>query len=91
MELCSQQWAPSPFRRGRPGVVPLLFLIQRLILWTSRWWCKKLFFGEDGGEGGEGGGKSLAMEAAACELMKFGHRTHSGHRLAYSVPGTLPG
>ena len=30
-------WAPSPFRRGRPGVVPLLFLIQRLILWTSRW------------------------------------------------------
>ena len=29
-------WAPSPFRRGRPGVVPLLFLIQRL-LWTSRW------------------------------------------------------
>ena len=29
-------WAPSPFRLGRPGVVPLLFLIQRL-LWTSRW------------------------------------------------------
>ena len=37
-------WAPSPFRLGRPCVVPLLFLIQRL-LWTSRW-C-------DGGDSAE--------------------------------------